>query len=185
MTVLVVTPPEALVSLEDAKAHLRVDHDDEDTLIEAYIAAASAHIDGPGGWLGRSIGTQTLELRRDAFCDLITLPNGPVASITSVKYLDDDGAEQTLASGGYQLEGDVLGLAYNQTWPSLRGDRGGVRIRYVAGSETIPSAIFAAVLLMVGDLYANRETERAEGSSAIQMSTTVEALLGPFRIWHA
>lgn len=182
---VVITPPAPLVSLEDAKAHLRVDHADEDTLITAYIAAASGHIDGPAGWLGRSIGTQTLEYRSDDLCGVIRLPNGPVVSIASLKFVDGAGVEQTLGAEIYQLEDDRVGPAHGQAWPAVRGDRGGVRIRYIAGSDTVPAPIVAAVLLMVGDLYAFRETATlAQGAAAIRMSTTVENLLSPFRIWQ-
>ena len=56
MRVFVVTPPEPVVSIDEAKDHLRVDGDGEDALIEGLVAAATGHIDGPNGWLGRAIG---------------------------------------------------------------------------------------------------------------------------------
>lgn len=184
MSVVVVTPPEPDIDLELVKAHLRVDHDDDDALIQALIDAACAHIDGPGGWLGRSIWTQTLELRQNVFCGPIALPYGPVQSVTSVKYVDTLGAEQTFDSADYSLlSAGSVDLAYGASWPSLRGDAEGVRIRYVAGADTTPAAIVPAIMLMVGDLYANRETV-GEVTGAIQMSTTVANLLGPFRNWR-
>ncbi|MGY2732807.1 head-tail connector protein [Sphingomonas sp. UYP23] len=67
MQVVVVTPPSPFVDLDLAKQHLRVDGSDDDSLISLYIAAAQSMIDGPGGWLGRAIGVQTLELRLDGF----------------------------------------------------------------------------------------------------------------------
>ncbi len=51
------------MTLDRVKAHLRVDGDEENDLIQAYIAAAQATIDGPGGWLGRALGKQTIEYR--------------------------------------------------------------------------------------------------------------------------
>src|SRR5579875_4153338 len=114
MFVAVITPPEPLVELDLAKQHLRVDDGDSDDLINAYIAAAQANIDGPGGWLGRAIGLQTLEVRLDSFhprhwerrgypiwaegawtdwtCwplqNRIRLPYPPLVSITSITYED-------------------------------------------------------------------------------------------------
>lgn len=184
MSVVVVTPPEPDIDLELVKTHLRVEGDDDDVLIQALIDAACAHIDGPAGWLGRSIWAQTLELRQNVFCGPIRLPYGPVQSITSVEYVDTAGVEQTLDDAGYVLLTDgVCDLTYGASWPSHRGDAEGVRIQYDAGYETLPSTILAAVLLMVGDLYKNRETTGPDGG-AIEMSTTVQNLLGPFRNWR-
>lgn len=193
MTTVVIEPPDPLVSLELAKAHLVVQHNDDDTLISAYIAAASAHIDGPGGWLGRAIGVQTLEARFDSFpCDLIPLIYPQLIVIVSVKYDDDDGVEQTVDAANYSLDPRGALIAYGEAWPSARCRAGSVRVRYRSGYvenpeavelvAAVPAPITAAVLLMVGDLYANRETV-GEGRSAIPMSTTVEALLSPYRVW--
>lgn len=185
MSVVVVTAPVHGISLATVKAHLRVDHSDDDALITAYVSAAVAHIDGPGGWLGRSIWPQTLELRQDSLSGSVRLPYGPVTGITSVKTVDSAGVEQTMSSADYLLTNDgQLALAHNASWPSLRGDTEGVRIRYATGYAALPPAILSAVLLMVGDLYANRETAVVGTiSGKIAMSTTVESLIGPFRVW--
>lgn len=55
-----VTPPATpIVALADAKAHLRVDHAHEDTLIQAYLDAATSWVDGFDGVLGRCVMEQT------------------------------------------------------------------------------------------------------------------------------
>ncbi|TDW65355.1 putative phiE125 gp8 family phage protein [Novosphingobium sp. PhB55] len=189
MSAFVLTPPEPVVSVPDAKAHLRVLHADEDALIATYIAAATAHIDGPDGWLGRAIGIQTLEMRLPTFgnCGAITLPYPPAVDIESVAYVNALGDSVELASDQYELSGGVLRPAWPTSFPvaAWRGAAGEtVRIRWKAGYADLPPAIQAAILLMVGDLYANRETAAVgSGSAPIPMSTTVETLLSPLRVF--
>ena len=180
MSVLVVTPPEPLVDWEDAKHHLRVTTGDEDNLIKGYIAAASAWIDGPFGWLGRSIGAQTLELRTNVFAGCDPLPYGPVISIASVKYVDQQGVEQTLDEGTYQIIGGALALSPGSSWPSHRGDAEGVRVRYVAGYEEVPAQVQQAVLLLVGQWFRNRMSV-VVGTISSELPFGVEALLAPLR----
>ena len=185
MRVLVITPPAPVVSLAEAKLHLRVDAGDEDTLIEGMVAAATAHIDGPDGWLGRAIGAQTLELRTDVFRDAMPLPYPPVLEIVSVKHLDGAGEELTLLAAEYELRGTLIGSAFGRRWPSVGYHSEAVRIQYRAGYETVPPAIRAAILLMTDDLYRNRgEAITGTISARVAMSTTVERLLEPFRVWR-
>lgn len=185
--VIVITPSERVVTLDQAKQHLRVDGDDDDALIVAFIDAATGHIDGPDGWLGRAIGEQTLEAGLDCFIyDPITLPYPPVIAITGIVYDDISGAERVLDPATYEIRDGVVGTAWGKSWPSTRAYRGSsrsVRIRYRAGYETIPAAIVVAILLMVGDMYRNRETAGTGSMGAVPMTATVDALLQPFRVY--
>lgn len=180
MTVLVIQPADPLVSLEDAKDHLRVTTDDEDGLIEGYIAAASAWIDGPTGWLGRCLGEQTLELRADTFDCCDRLPYGPVIAVTDITYTDDAGVDQILPGTVYDLTGDRLRLRHGQSWPSLRGDASGVRVVYQAGQAEIPPQARQAVLLLIGQWYRNRMSV-VVGTISSALPFGVEALLAPLR----
>lgn len=97
----------------------------------------------------------------------------PITSITSIAYLDTDGASQTLATTVYQLEtGNVkqfIRLKYNQSWPSLRGDINGITITYVAGYasvQAIPPMVKQAVLLAI--LVAWNEANGEVNSQGIQ-----------------
>ena len=185
MRVTVITPPSPVITLDEAKVHLRARRDTEDDLIEMYVAAATSHIDGPDGWLGRAIGVQTLEVRLNSFaCTDIRLPYPEVISVSSVKYLDSAGDEQTMAPEAYEQFGSIIAPAHGTGWPTARYSREAVRIRYQAGYEDVPEAIRAAILLMTGDLYKQRETfVTGTISSAIPMSTSVENLLAPFRVY--
>lgn len=77
---LVQGPQDSAVPLSEVKRHLRVDHDDEDVIIAAYLEAAIAHLDGLSGTLGMALAPQTW---RAVFCegsDIDCLPLGPVIS---------------------------------------------------------------------------------------------------------
>lgn len=183
MRTVVVVPPEPVVSWAEADAHLRLSGDGSQRIyVESLIAAATAHIDGPNGILRRAVGEQTLELRGCGFHHTLTLPFGPVSALTSVKYLDAAGVEQTVAPEVYYSAGDYLYLGHGQAWPSPRGDAECVRIRYVAGWTVaeIPPSLKAAVLLLVGHWYANREAV-VVGDSTATLPMAVDALLAPYR----
>lgn len=177
MSVVVVTPPAPLVERDLAKKHLRVDGVAEDTLIDLYIAAACGHIDGPGAYLGRAVGEQTLEWSLDQFplCGGMALPVSPTLAVVSVKYIDAVGVEQTLDPADYRLVDGVVLRALGGSFPSTPMDFGGVRVRWTAGYAATPPAIAAAVLLITGDLYKNREFVPT-------LSNTVENLLRPYRV---
>jgi len=192
MTVVVIEPPsELVVSVEEAKAHLRVDFDDDDDLIEGYLQAAIGNFDGPGGWLGRALILQTLELRLDRFPFYgVVLPYAPVVDLQAVLYDDDDGVEQTLDPAVTRIVGgdhhSRLVRAYGQSWPSTRCQEEAVRIQYRAGygesGADVPAPIRQAILLYVGHFYANREQVVIGGQPA-SLPLGVEALLAPFRIF--
>ena len=194
MRVVVITPPSPVVTMEQAKAHLRVDGTDDDALIMAYVAAATGHIDGPDGWLGRAIGEQVLEAFVDHLGDVaVCLPYPPIVSVEAVRYLDTAGVLQTLAPDRYELIGNSLVTGYRVAWPVTLDRREAARVRYRAGYafepeadepvDAVPPAIRAAILLMVGDLWSQRETTAAQ-SAVVPMSTSVTNLLAPFRIWR-
>ncbi len=187
MDVVVVTPPAPIVSTDEAKAQLRVDFDDDNALIDALIDAATSHLDGWAGVLQRALGAQTLKVTLDGFpAEPLRLPCPPIIAITAITYIDADGAEQTVDAATYELSaGGVLRLAYGQDWPTPRSDDDPVTITYTAGYDTVPGPIRQAILLMVGDLYANRETVVVGTVSAeIGMAPTVATLIGPYRVWR-
>lgn len=187
MRVVVITPPEPVVSRAEAKLHLKVEHDDDDTLIDGMIAAATGHVDGPEGWLGRALGVQTLEAYLPAFGVVaIGLPYPPAIEIVEIAYVDERGEQTIVEPTVYDLRGNMLRARWQALWPRSAwqgADGETVRIRYRAGYQAIPPAVRTAILLMVGDLYRNRDTVAALGAVAIPMSMTVKSLLGPLRVW--
>jgi hypothetical protein len=135
MKLTVLTQPQPLVTLDEAKIALGESGSDRNALITTLILAAQAEMDGPKGWVGISVAEQTAEVRLDSFCDEMQLPAGPVVSpLTSVKYLDSDGVEQTLDDETYVLLTDGrLILADEQSWPATLSTEEAVRVVYDVG----------------------------------------------------
>ena len=136
----ITAPASALLTLDEIKAHLRVDTANEDAYISSLALAADAHFDGYAGTLGRALITQTWELRLDAFPSAkVKLPLPPLQSVTSVKYIDTASVEQTVVTTVYQVvtggtSGGFIKLADGQSWPAdLKNESDAVRIRFVAG----------------------------------------------------
>lgn len=189
MSILVVDGPAEVVSLDRAKAHLRVDHGDEDELIGGLARAAERHLSGPEGWLGRSIGLQTLTLRTIAFSLCARLPCGPVAEVTEVAYFDDVDGRVLVGADIYQLvdEGSVVArieLRAGRSWPFQFAPTTRVEISYVAGypAGKAPDPLVQAMLLLIGHWYENREAA-AIGQAASPLPFAVEALCATYRIW--
>lgn len=184
---LITAPTVEPITLAEAKAHLRVTDAGEDTLISALIAAARGYCQKE---TGRALLTQTWEITLDAFPSAIELPNPPVASITSVKYLDGNGIEQTLDSAAWKLDKSSdygvgrLVPAYGYVWPATRADINAVRVRYVAGyadAASVPQEMKQWMLLQIGHWYEHRESINV-GNITGKLDY-VDGLLDAFRIF--
>ncbi len=160
-----VTAPAVLaLSVEDAKAHLKVEGVYEDSVIEGLIADAIAEVDGPKG-KGFCLIEQTWRLTLDAFERHIAIPLGPTSEVVSVKYVDVAGVLQTVQPGDYQLadglDPAVLSPTYGTAWPTARCELGAVRIEFKAGfgadPADIPGNLVGALKLIVGALHKDRE----------------------------
>jgi hypothetical protein len=198
VTVVVIDPPPAVVTPAEAKTAGVFLVSDDDTMVTMLLAVAQADIDGPPGWLGRSIGVQTLEMRQPRFGrTFIELPCGPVRSIVSIVYGAD---AATLPSDQYVLySGGTVGPVAGGSWPVARGPDS-VRIRFQAGYDTdkVPKNIKYAVMLMAAQLRAagisdvQLRSQTAEGigsrtfldptDKAKMLTGTAERLLQPFKV---
>lgn len=189
---VLVTPPAPAplpVTLDEAKAHLRVDSTDEDGLIEALLDAAVSHLDGWTGVLGRCLEEQTWRQDFDCIQRCLRLPLGPVIDVVSVTWRNSGGEIATISSDDYALKNDGLGgyVRFEDAY-SLPGDLyevGAVTVTYRAGyspsegASTVPAAIKAAILLMVAHWFNNREAASDLNLSAVPLG--VDALLRPYR----
>lgn len=192
MPLTLVTPPAVEpLSLAEAKDHSRVDTTTEDALIDALIQAARGHAEDA---LGRALIEQTWDWTLDCFDAVVlaAVPLPPLRSVTSIKYLDAAGAQQTLDPALYRVSNigadrraGAIEPAPGQSWPGLYPVSLPVTIRFSAGyggaGNMVPAPIRAAMLLVLGDLYRNREAQII--GPIVADNRAVQALLAPYRVW--
>lgn len=162
------------VTTTEAKTHLRVDTSDDDTYIATLITAARQWIEEMGN-LALINTTYVEKFDRFPSCGIIELTKGPVSTISSIQYVDENGATQTWASANYQTDIRMkparIAPIYGASFPSTQAALGAVTVTYVAGfgaaSTSIPSPIIHAVKLLIAEMYENREnTPRGERQAA-------------------
>jgi uncharacterized phiE125 gp8 family phage protein len=166
---LVQAPTLSALTVDEAKLHLRVSSNAEDTLITALIEAATQECEQ---LTQRAILAQDWRLTLDQWpstsgtSSVIELPRGRVTAVKTVTYVDAaTGNTNTLAGTEYQLDGssDYMGRlmpAYGKTWPQARLQLAAVAITFTAGWPTaaeVPQLIKAWLKLRIGALYENRE----------------------------
>jgi uncharacterized phiE125 gp8 family phage protein len=172
-----------------AKSHLRVDITDDDTLIGNLVTAAREWCEQ---YCNRSFVQHSYRADLPYFCEPITLPWGPVQSITHIKYYDTSSPStlQTLSSNVYALSYDTIYRNAGESWESVYPRADTVQITYVTGwkdtaspqgvGPSLSGAVKSAILMIVGDLYENREAQIV-GVNRMD-NPTVKHLLTPFRI---
>lgn len=151
------------ITLDEAKVHLRVDGSHEDAEITRLIKTATRFVEREAT---RQMLATTYDLPVAGFwCGPLKIPRPPLQSVTSVKYYDTSGTEQTLATSYYSVRkpegmpGWIERLP-DQSWPSVDNREFPVTIRYVAGyasAEAVPMTYQHAILLLIGHWYENRE----------------------------
>ena len=167
-----------IIPIEDAKAFLRIDGDDDDPMLTLFIGAA---VDAAEKYLARAIRRQVLDLTMDGFpwgdddaldrlgagtfnvplsyitgaSEEFDLPYAPVNSITSITTYDTANAATVLSSAAYLLDNSRVVLNAGYSWPTSLRERAGVKVRYVAGygPAALPGAIRLAIMQHVVAMY--------------------------------
>lgn len=181
MTLRVVTPPaDPIVSLEDAKVHLRVDHTDDDARITSLIGAATEALEAA---TQRRFMEQSLEWVLPNWRYPMRLPVAPVtAAGLTVTYADEILGEEVLATTEYVVRpiGATLAVtaAEGTIWPVLNPDaEERVVIAFDAGEASAPLAIVEACKLLVEYYYEAHDWPLAPSG----LPLTVESLIASYR----
>jgi len=169
------------VSLDEVKAHLRLDIDDDDAYVAGCIAAARQWVEEQ---TKRALMPKTYDQTVDYIWPWkygnyrIDLEVAPVSAVTSIKYIDTTGAEQTLASSQYIVAGRThhpfITPAYDVDWPEVRWIPDTITVRYTAGdADAVPQAVHRALMILAGHFYEDREGG--------DIPDAVYALISPYR----
>jgi len=154
------------VSLADAKEWLKIHPDvvDDDGLIRALIASARVWAEAQ---TGQALISQTIEQVWDwmPLNRVFDLSMPPVTAVTSVKYLDANGAYQTWTSTNYTADlfnnRVVVKASVSLPTTSELNERPNVwKVTYTAGNATalaVDGNIKTAMLLQIAMMYENRE----------------------------
>lgn len=184
-----VPPAIEVVTLTEAKLHARIDHSDDDALVETLISAAHDHLDGWAGVLGRCMITQ--EWRQDfegwPASRCLRLPFPDVTEV-AVTYYDADDVVRTVAPDEYELvespHGAVVRLKPTFASPSLTDRRlARVSVTMLAGygpsPADVPKALHVAMFLMVAHWYEQREAVSRSTMSSVPHA--LDELIAPYR----
>jgi uncharacterized phiE125 gp8 family phage protein len=187
MSLELIAPP-ALepITLDEAKAHLKVDTSADDALIARLITAARARAE----WhTGRAFVTQSWIQWLDRWpeCGVVEVPLSPLQSVATVTAYARDDTPSVWDSAAYQVDavsapGRVaLACAVPPLFATLRRVNA-IAIAFTAGygnaANDVPATMREAILEIVAGLYAHR------GDGPEELPLAAEALLAPYRVFN-
>lgn len=185
---VLITPPSGeVVSINEAKSWLWVDHDQDDVLISSMISAAVENLDGRKGKLGRCLLTQIWRQDFDGWGSEVRLrlPLSDVSAV-AVKYYDGDNVLQTVSSSLYQLMEDECGFYVSFlsgfSAPPLYDRADPVQVTMTCGygaASAVPGPIKTAIMMMVAGWYATRESVSERQMHVVPNG--ILSMLSPYR----
>ena len=204
MPMQLITPPAGEpISLAEAKLHLRVDFDDDDSLIQVLISAARQAAETltnrqlvtarwrmvldsfPGPSLMGVPAGQTFTLPGHA----ILLTKSPVTSVVEIRYLDMAGIWQVMPAAHYTVDSACeparITPVFGQIWPIALPQIGAVSVIFDTGygnASAVPEGIKTWIKLRVGSLYVHREEVASMTRGRIDPLPFIDGLLDPYKV---
>lgn len=203
MTISILTPAATdPVTLDEIKAHCRVDFTEDDAYLTSLIAAATDWVQRR---TGRQLVTATLRQSWDSYpsvfhpvrpitqaygprvfylgmeAAMMTLDVEPVQSVSSVTYYDANDALQTVISTAYwvDLATTPPRIIPKDAWPNiLWGRPSAFRIDFVAGygvATDVPTLIKQGIMLLAAHWYERREAT-VQNASIAEVPFAVESI---------
>ena len=186
MTIAELTPPAVEpVTLAEVKAHLRLDTNDEDTLLVALIRTAREHLEAG---TGLCLIVRPLRLYLDDWPEgkVIQIARGPVQTVEAITVYDETGAPLDVAAAGYVLDGAARqARLILPERPATARAMNGIEIDFSAGfgesGADVPDTLKRALLLHVAVMYELRGVLSLEDQPGA-VPQGYERLVAPYRL---
>ncbi len=182
MTPILVSGPGAEpLTLPEANAWLRLDTDEEDAIVLSLVTAARMMIEREAR---RLLMTQSWQITTDCWPEngILTLPIGPVASISAIRVSDSTGVATLLPTETYRLEAarDPALIILTGAPPRPGQSIGGIEIDLICGfgdeASDVPEPLRHAIRLLVARWFEHRGD-----AGAGSLPADVGRLISPFR----
>lgn len=189
MALQLVTPPAfEPLSRDEVKQWLRVEIDDDNTLIDNLIVYARERAEHV---TRRALITQTWNLYLDIFQPVIEVPFPPLQSISSINYVNTGGVLSLMDPSIYLVdavsEPGRITPAYGKFWLPILPIMNAVVIQFVAGygadPASVPEGLKTAMKTLISTLYENRESYiSGVRVTAVELPFDMEDVFQPYRI---
>lgn len=183
-SILLTAPAIEPLSLDEAKAYLRVEHSDDDDVIAALSAGSRIHVEAQ---TRRALITQSWRMSADSWPEDGRLPvrPAPLQELTAARVYDFDGSTRDIDIQAFVLDRAASALAF-APWalPApgrvVAGIEIDVTVGYGDAAIDVPEPLRQAIRLLVAHWYENRGLA-AIGTVTV-LPTTVAALIAPYRM---
>ena len=182
--ILLTAPAVEPLSLDEAKAFLRVEHTDDDALIAALAAGSCIHVETQ---TRRALITQHWRLSFDGWPEegRIAIRPGPLQEITAARVYDFDGNVRAIDLQSFALDLGASALAFApwampQPGRLAAGIELDVTVGYGDAATDVPEPLRQAIRLLIAHWYENRGLA-AIGTVTV-LPSTVAALIAPYRM---
>lgn len=200
---IVAGPSVTPVSRTEARNHLSLDEDIDDSQVRSYLQAA---IDWAENYTGRFFINRTCQMMLDgareiddilwegmrtghsmvSYVDHIELAATPVVSVESIKYYNDSDVQSTWSATNYYVdtfsEPARVVLRDGGTYPTDLRVSNGIEINFTAGYGTSPNNVPEAIKLGILQYTAHLFEHRGDSEVAIQPPKVIRSLLDPYKV---
>ena len=173
------------LSVSDAKAFLRVEHDDDDTIIAALIAAARNHVEA----LTRlGLINQTWRIVLDGWPEQgrIKPRLGPLRSLAAARVYNELGVASSIDTGRFVVDtasSTIAAPGWSLPVPgrAVAGIELDVNIGFGAAAADVLQILLQAIRMLVAHWYENRSLVSI-GQSVAMMPPSVNAMISSYRV---
>jgi len=176
------------VTLAEVQQHLRLGTLDtaEQAEINTMIDAATEHAEA---FCNRGFRSGTKTEQYDAFPSSESQPFvlfADAQSVSTVSYYDTENVQQTYGTTRLINRGgrSYVYPAFGAEWPTDSNELPyNITVTFVDVDEaSVPASVKQAIMLLIGDMYENRENSvTGQGVTHVKMTLTAERLLTPFK----